>query len=139
MIPVAGMSLTAPLLHSNGQIHIWVNRTRDLIRPRLIEGDGLRVARIDGEARISQLGRRIGIGDALTIVARANNVETACVRWVNELEWHARLDGYSAYREVSCIHLNLRYRAGGTRVIATRRFATTSRRDCPKKEQGKDE
>jgi hypothetical protein len=116
-----------------------VNGTCDLIRPWLIEGDGLRVARIDGEAGVSQLRRRISIGNALTIVASANNVEATCAGWINKLEFHTSFDSYRAYREVGRIHLNLSYRARGGGIITAGGLSTTGRRNCPKKQQGKDE
>src|SRR5215469_4209624 len=76
-IPTIGIPHVAPSLYRNRQIHIRVNGTCDLKRPRLIEGDSLRVARIDRETGVSQLRRRISIGNALAIVASANDVKAA--------------------------------------------------------------
>lgn len=139
MVHEAGIPLAISLLYGNCQVHVGVNRTRDLIRSGLVEGDSLRVARIDGEARVSQFRWRVGIGDALAIVACANDVKATCVCWVNELEGHASLDCDRTYREVCRIHFNVIYRARRTGVCSTRGLATTSRRDCPKKQQGKNE
>ena len=67
------------LLHGNCQIHIWVNRTGDVVCPWVRKCDCFRLAWVDRKARIGECLWRIGVGNTLAIVASADDVQATSI------------------------------------------------------------
>ena len=63
------------LLDGDRQIHVRVNGSGDFIRPRLVECNSGGVAWIGRETWVGEFLRGIGVGDALAIIARADDVQ----------------------------------------------------------------
>ncbi len=78
LVRIASVADTT-LLHGNRQIHIWVNRTSDMVCSWGRKCDRFRIAGIDRKARIGEFLWRIGVGNALAIVASAEDVQAASI------------------------------------------------------------
>lgn len=135
------MRIVTRLLRDDGDchIHIRVHSARDIIGPRLVECDSGRVAWIRREPRVCQLLWGVGIGDALAIMAHADDMQTARITWIDELEWRARFDGDRRLGKICLGEVNMVYRTTWRACIAARGLATARRHDGAKQQERKHE